>query len=394
MRRVGWSLLVLGVAFACGEGQRGFATNDPPGFPDAGTDAPAASCVGAVRCSRDLRSVVDACDDSRVISQCAPQEGCADGQCLPACAAAVGANSSIGCEFVAVPPPWLDVAAGSCFATFVTNTWGVPTRVEAEYGGNPLDVVKSGRVVRTDGATVSYDPFSGEIAPGEVAVLFLSQKPTGASSIACPEGVVAAVASDTSLSGTTRGPTFRIKTTAPVSAYSIYPFGGAASHTPSATLLLPLSSWKNDYVVTNPWELQHSRNDEGNVVLSYRPTTTIVAAEDNTDVTVIGSVSIQGSSSVEPAGKGVATVYHLQRGEQLQFTQDDELTGTRIAAKKQISVWTGHNCMKVPHDGPYDCCCDSSQMELFPVRSWGREYAVVPYVSRRHDGLAEQYMFR
>lgn len=392
MKRLASTALVLGVVFACGDGRNGFDPNDHKTFDDidGGATPPPASCEGAVRCSRDLHRVVDACDDSHVISSCAPDQGCANGVCVPACHAAVGANASTGCEFVALPPTRYSFTAGSCFAALVANTWGVPARIEADYAGEPIDVSVSGRKVRTEGADVSYERFDGEIQPGEVAVLFLSQQANGTSAIPCPAGVTTAVQSDTALTGTRRGRTFRIRTTAPVSAYSIYPFGGAASAVSSATLLLPLSSWKNDYVVTNPWALQIARDDSGQVVREYFPTTQIVAAHDDTTVTIVGSVAIAAGVEVEGAAAGEEKTYRLQRGEQLQIAQDAELTGTRIGADKPVGVWSGHTCMKVP----VDCCCDSVQTELFPVQSWGRQYAVVPYISRASGEVPEQYMYR
>ena len=391
MKRLASIAIVLGVVFACGDGRDGFEPDDRSPFQEveAGTPPPK-GCEGTVRCSRDLHAVVDGCDDDRVITECAPDQGCASGACVPACDAAVGANASTGCEFVALPPTRYAFTAGSCFAALVANTWGVPARLEADYAGEPVDMTVSARKVRTEGATVSYEAFDGEIQPGEVAVVFLSQQPNGVSAVRCPDGVTPAVQADTALTGTTRGKTFRIRTTAPVSAYSIYPFAGAASAVSSATLLLPISSWKTDYVVTNPWTTQVAREDSGQVIREYNPTTQIVAAKDDTTVTVIGSVSIAAGIDVEGAAANEPKTYRLQRGEQLQIAQEAELTGSRIGADKPIGVWSGHTCMKVPTD----CCCDSAQIELFPLKSWGREYAVVPYISRASDELPEQYVYR
>ncbi len=391
MKRLSSTAFVFGVVFACGDGRDGFDPNDRASFDDIdGGATPSTSCEGAVRCSRDLHAVVDACDDTRVITECAPDQGCANGTCVPACAAAVGANGSTGCEFVALPPPHFYYTAGSCFAAFVANTWGAPARIEGDYGGEPIDVTGAVRKVRTEGANVSYESFDGEIQPGEVAVVFLSHQPESAGALPCPVGVTPAVRFDTALAGTSRGRTFRIRTTAPVSAYSIYPFGGAEAAVSSATLLLPLSSWKTDYVVTNPWKFQVGRDDLGQVIHEYFPTTQIVAAQDDTTVTVIGSAAIAAGVDVEGAAAGAPKTYRLQRGEQLHFAQDAELTGTRIGADKPIGVWSGHTCMKVPAD----CCCDAAQMELFPLKAWGRHYAVVPYISRASDEIPEQYMYR
>ncbi|MBN9167144.1 MAG: hypothetical protein BGO98_27890 [Myxococcales bacterium 68-20] len=387
MKRVACPLFVVGAIFACGDRQGGFNDDRPPPLgSDAGAD-PMPSCEGTVRCARDLRSVVDGCDESRVISACAPDQGCADGKCLPACDAAVGANATMGCEFVALPPPRVALTAGSCFAAVLTNSWEVPAQIEAEYEGKPLDIATITKIVRTDGANTTYEPFDGTIKPGEVAVVFLAEQASGIAAVPCPVGTTAAIRKETAENGTRRGSTFRIKTTAPVSAYSMYPFGGAASAASTSTLLLPLASWKADYIVTSPWEMRYfDANDP------YFPTTQIVAAEDDTEISVIGSVHIAQGADVESAEKGVTKKYRLRRGEQIQFFQEQDLTGTRIGANKQIGVWVGHQGMAIPTTAT--CCGDSSQTALFPVRSWGREYVAVPYLSRSHGEVPEQYLYK
>ena len=292
----------------------------------------------------------------------------------------------MGCEFVPLPPPPEGLSMGSCFAAVLANTWEMPAKIEAEYDGASLDVTSSTRIMRTDGTSTTYEPFTGELQPGEVAVLFLSAQTSGLASVGCPSGVDPAVKALTSHSGTHRGPTFRIGTTAPVSAYSVYPFGGAMSMATTSTMLLPVASWKQDYLVTSPWEM---RFFEG---MYQFPTTHVVAAEDGTEVTLVGSVHIQGGKDVEPAEKGTEKTYHLKRGEHLQFFQEHDLTGSRLASNKPIGVWTGHQAMAIPTSGT--CCGDPSQTALYPLQAWGREYAVVPYRSRRAKEAPEDYLFR
>jgi hypothetical protein len=389
MRHAACALLVLGAVFACSDDRDGFNRNITLFVPDAGADIeapPPTSCEGTLRCGRNLRSVVDGCDESKVIAECAPDQGCAEGKCVAACSAAVGADATIGCDFIPVPPPPNALAMGSCFAAVLANTWEVPTKIEAEYNGAPLDVGPSTRIMRTNGATTTYDPFTGELPPGEVAVVFLSEQASSLYSVACPSGVTPAVRQLTSFAGTRRDPTFRIKTTAPVSAYGVFPFAGAASQGSSATMLLPVSSWKRDYLVTSAWEMRFFSTE------SYFPTTHIVAAEDETDVTLVGSVHIQGGANVEPAEKGTAKTYRLRRGEQIQFSQEQDLTGSHIGANKPIGVWVGHQAMAIPTT--YTCCGDISQTALFPLKSWGHEYPVVPYRSRRAKEAPEDYLFK
>lgn len=385
MRRVACAFLVLGAIFACGDDRNQFRQEPTFVGADAGADVeppPPASCEGTLRCGRDLRTVVDGCDESKVITECPADQGCADGKCVPACA--VGMSSTMGCEFVPLQPPPESLSIGSCFAAVLANAWEIPARIEAEYDGKPLDVTSSIRIMRADG-TIN-EPFTGELLPGEVAVLFLSEQASGFLSIACPDGVTPAMRQVTAQTGTRRGSTFRIKTTAPVSAYSVYPFAGSAGQGTSSTMLLPVASWKTDYVVTSPWEMRYYQTER------LHPTTQIVAAEDETEVTLIGSVHVLPGVDVESAEKGNAKTYRLKRGEQIQFFQEQDLTGSRIGSNKPIGVYVGHQAMAIPTG--MTCCGDSSQTALFPVKTWGREYAVVPHRSRRAKEAPEDYLFR
>ncbi len=389
MKRLGCALLALGAVFACGKRETTYQ-GDPPGFSSDAPDSsapvtPPTTCEGTRRCSRDFRKVVDGCDDSIVLEECPADQGCGQGQCVPACAAA--ADSTMGCEFVALPPPREFLFVGSCFAAVLANTWGIPARIEAFYGNDALDVKAATRIVHTDGQTTTYEPFDGELKPGELAAVFLSEDPTGAFSVRCPVGTSAAIRKDTAANGNRRSSVFRITTTAPVSAYSFYPFGGGNDGNATATLLVPRASWKTDYLVTSAWHVRHY-----GINSIYYPTMHLVAAEDDTEITLLGSVNIQGGGEIPGAPKGTPTIYRLGRGEQIQFSQLEDLLGTRVGANKPINVWVGHEGMAIPEDGTN--AGDSSQTALFPVRSWGTEYAVVPHRSRRPKDLPEDYLHR
>ena len=377
------ALVAATAPFACSSERDGGFTGGGM-FADASADD--ASCHGGLRCSRDLRAVVDACDESHVITECPVDQGCANGACVPACEVTASSSASIGCEFAALPPSRFREGAGSCFAAFVANTWAAPARIEAEYDGAPLDVARSGRLVRTSGDAVMYEPFDGQLAPGQVAVLFLGQSEGVGSTtswVPCPSDVTPAVLVDTSIWRTGRGSSFRIKTSLPVSAYSIFPFGGAISYTPSATLLLPIRAWRTGYVAVDGWA---ASSTAGN------PSTQIVAAEDGTEVTILPSAPIQAGYDVEGANKGEPITYRLKRGEAIQIAQKEQLVGSLISANKSIAVFGGHECMNIPSEQYF--ACETTQLQLFPVRSWGREYVAVPYLSRRGLGVPEEYFYR
>ena len=266
----------------------------------------------------------------------------------------------------------------TCACSRVTDS------IEASFGSDPIDVAAHARIIRTDGVTTTYEAFDGELKPGEMAAVFLTELPSGGSaSVRCPDGVVAAVRKETSMHGTLRAPTFQITATAPVSAYTVYPIGVSTGS--AATLLLPLASWKNDYIVTNVWGTRRTST------ASQYPSTHILAAQNDTEITLVPNVHLFGGPNVDPAEKGKATTYRLSRGEQIQLSQEDELTGTRIAADKPIAVSVGHELLDVPSNV---CCGEQSQTALFPLKTWGNEYALAPYRSRRTKEVPEDYLYR
>jgi IgGFc binding protein len=376
------SALVTAAA-ACGNGRDSFIAANDAGGPFIATDAAAArECVNpGIRCSSDFRSIVQACDETQVVATCAPDEACADTKCLPACDAAVSQGSSVGCDFAPIAPAYFPAGSSSCFAAFIANTWNTPAHIEAEYAGEPIDITRAGRIVRTSGSETTFEPFDGELQPDDVVVLFLAQGVDP--DVACPAGTEPAVPHDTSVRKTGQGASFRFKSSKPVSAYSIFPFNGSYSKTASATLLLPVPAWKPNYITMSAWETS--------TLTGRLPTTQIVAAEDGTDVTIVGSVPIQSGILVEGAEAGVPHTYHLNRGDLLQFVQVKDLSGSSISANKNIGLWGGHECLNIPSKQGFG---DQSTRQLFPVQSWGTEYVAAPYLSRVRTGEPEPYLYK
>jgi hypothetical protein len=232
------------------------------------------------------------------------------------------------------------------------------------------------------GSGVTYTPVPPTGLPGGgVAIVFLSRS----GSTECPKGVTPAVSSLASVSGTGRGSAFRIKTTAPVVAYDMYPFGGGASAITSATLLLPTSAWDKNYVAVSGYPKSATTEEDA-------PTLAIVAAEDGTTVTINPTQPIAGKSgTVDAAPKNAPKTYALGRGQVLQFVQAADLSGSAIASDKPVAVWGGSVCMNVPADN--GSACDTAHQQLPPVRAMGSEFAAVRY-RNRFDGKEETVPWR
>jgi hypothetical protein len=371
-------LAVVGVFFACSS-RSSFDDTGPALLPtaDAAVDvADALSCEG-LRCSRDLHKVLDGCTDA-VVQECETGQGCSAGKCVPACDSAAAAQGSIGCSFWTVAPDVLPSSETGCYAAFVANTWDTPVTVTAEFGGDPLDISKSvyRAVPPTDGGVLSYQAIEGGIPPGDVGIIFLSQgEPTPDTTyhVSCPAGVTVAyhgvVTKDhqTSISKA-----FHVTANAPVSAYSIFPYGGAKSFIPAATLLTPSTSWDTNYMLVDAWRFEHRAG------LGY-PFVQIVAQED-TEIRLRPNADVIDGIGVTGGPSGSIIKWNLTKGQVLELTQVDSLTGSALEASHPVALFGGNQCAYVPED---EVACDSLHQQIPPVHQWSSGYSAVPYPSRR-----------
>lgn len=369
--------LALCVVAACAATGREFnerEEREEPTFVPAEASAPPATCTGQ-RCSRDLKRVVSSCDDS-VIKECTDGLACGDGECLEPCKAVEISQGSAGCSFWTLPPDSAtEGQQGSCFAALVANSWEQPVTLTAEYGAEPLDISRSVFLPKLVDGEVKYTPVTGRLPVGEVAVVFLAQRANA--KYACPPDVTPALAADPITHGTSLTKAFHLKADLPVTAYSIFPYGGAVSQIPSATLLLPVSSWSESSILVNP--------SSGYVISGVSGTFTartfvqIVADEDDTEVRIAPKTDISDGWGVTGTGTGTSKSWSLSRGQVLQITQIPELSGSPIESNKRVGIFSRADCITYPTNIGF---CDSLHQQIPGLPSWGHEYALVPYKPR------------
>jgi hypothetical protein len=364
-------LAVAGVALlivACSR-RDGFELSDPPSHQALST-VPVAC---GLHCSRDLKQVLTGCEGAeQVAEQCNPDEGCGGGACVDACRAAELSKGSAGCDFWTVPPDNLLEIRGGCFAAMIANTWDRAVSMTAEFGSSNFDISTATYAVDRKGADSVYTRLVGPLQPGQVAIVFFAHDDAirGEFAARCPPTVTPAMLVDPAIHGTTKTRAFHIKTDAPVSAYSIYPYGGAdaaVSAVPTATLLLPVSSWTKNYVAVSPF-------DFGNT--GRRRSLQIIANEDGTEVSMRPTVEIPGGDGVAAATTGVVQTWTLSKGQVLQFLQP-ALTGSPIETNKPVGVFGGSESTPLPTPTG-----DTLQQQIPPFAQWGTEYAVVPFQPR------------
>ena len=360
-----------------------------PGPSDSSTDASADAGDGYVcgtHCSSDLQSILDC--NGNVVMACANGQGCNGSAtaCIAGCQAATESQSSYGCDYYAVDPDIITEAAGACFAAFIANAWNAPISISIERAGTVYDGAMYGYLPTGSGQSMTYTALpNGQVPPGQVAIVFLASgtaPPVGA----CPAGVnVMYTAADQAVYGTGLGVAYHITTTAPVTAFDIFPYGGGQAAATSATLLIPTTSWDTKYVAVNAYAQSQLAASAG-----AQPSLDVVASVDATTVTITPLVPIVGGTGVSAAEAGAPTVYTLDSGQVLQISQPAELTGSSIQADKPIGVWGGASCLNIPVD---IAACDSAHQQIPPVRTLGGEYAAVSY-RERFDAQAESPPWR
>jgi hypothetical protein len=350
--------LLLCLLAACGS----VANHPDAGAGSATTDAD----VCPRQCSADGHSVVD-CHGAPVES-CGDTQAC-DGTtlaCTDACTAAQHDHSSVGCDYYATD---MDVLTPTyCFAAFVANTWTSPAHINLEYKGQELSAAAFTRLPVGAGPSLTYAPYdpAAGLAPGDVAILFL-----GGDSGAAPDCPIPAANPTANLAYTGISDSFHITTDVPVVAYQINPYGGGSAAVTGASLLLPTSVWDTDYVALNV--------SPKSTISPGQPSLNIIAAADATTVTLTPVVAVQARNGI-PAGAANQPMHILlNKGQEAQITQADELTGSVLTSDKPIGVMAGQKCMNMPVD---TSACDHGEQMVPPVHALGSRYVGVMYRPR------------
>jgi hypothetical protein len=365
---------------------------------DAGSDSPGLTGDGGTGtqgygCSADLRSIVDA--SGNVVMTCPVDQGCAAGQCVPACQAAAASHGSLGCDFWVPTPVTYDVEAGQkqpCFAMFVANTWPMNATLTVSRGKTTYDVTLFGHVPDPTMLPPQWPAVSASGLPvDEVAVLYLSSDPDpvfvedSTVVLGCPSPTATGAATELVGPGTTDA--FHVTSNVPVSAYDIYPFGGANSHFPAAELLYPSSAWGTNYVVlASPMGTAASQR------LKFGD---ILALEDATSVTFTPVVDLAGGGGLPAAPMGVATTFTLDAGQYAHWetaAAATDLSGSIVSATKPVSVFAGDEFFRLqPMDEPGG---EGTHHQILPVPAIAHDYAVAPYTTRRADLMEEDIYYR
>ena len=114
----------------------------------------------------------------------------------------------------------------------------------------------------------------------------------------------------------------------------------------------------------------------------YYSSVLIVGTENNTmmKLTVTQSVTIKVDDTDTNLTSGRQYSFVINRLQTVYVRSLEDLTGTKIVTNKPVSVFSGHECARVPYG---ISACDHLIEQVPPTTLWGRVYYTAPLATRR-----------
>ena len=139
----------------------------------------------------------------------------------------------------------------------IANTWDRAVAITADFGSAPLHISKATYAVSRKGNDPVYTRLTGPLPPGQVAVVFLSHDPVNLQRVpaALPRDGHARAAHRfrPPRHGAGEGVPHQDRR-ARLGVLDLIPTAAPTSYMPTATLLLPVSSWTQNYVAVSPFD--------------------------------------------------------------------------------------------------------------------------------------------
>ncbi len=341
------------------------------------------SCDGfdIVRCNPDGTG-------SDVIATCDGEvsDVCNNGVCINACQLSAQSRDYEGCEYWAVD---LDnaviadqgAASAQQFSVVLSNASELNALVDVEIFCTEQDALNP-----AIGCTVGEFAKVEEgirITPGGLAIVDLDPRELdGSSAPNLNDGP-----------GTFRSMhAYRVSSSAPLIAYQFNPLENVNVFSNDASLLLPTSALDDTYIVLGwPQTLALTGDPLTNGTIDLRAFLTIVATEDDTRVVVRLTTDILPGSDIPAANAGDEIVLDMKRGEVVNLETDGfnaDFTGTEVLSNgvdRPVAVFIGSEASDSPFFDTFlerSCCADHLEQQVFPERTYGRNFIAVKSPSR------------
>jgi hypothetical protein len=379
------------VGTACGSSSNhGFDDGTDAGLGGGGIGTgitPTQACVdGRICVGQDIyKCGADGKASSEKLGDCyGADEACIGGACKSGCEAVSTQGSNVGCEFWAVDLDqeydFSNNAAGAAWGVVIANPGGQPADVSIEQNdapvGQPAQVTLTKHVLVPSG---------------------------GVETVSMPTREV-----DGSLMGTNEGPgtvlssrAFRITSSAPVVVYQLNALAQTFSN--DGSLLIPTNGLGKVHRVL-AWPTGNPISVLG-LPLS-RAYITVVGVAAGTNVTIRTSTpTVAGPGYPALAKDGEVTV-KLGPFDVFNLESDGmpgDFSGSTVIADQPVVVFTGTELSGAPGNtagipkppgGGGTCCLDHLEEQLFPVESYGKNFAIPHSAIRSNTGYVEPDVIR
>ena len=114
----------------------------------------------------------------------------------------------------------------------------------------------------------------------------------------------------------------------------------------------------------------------------------VVSSADGTlvEITVPVDAHVEVGGTVTKLRQYISQEFVINKLDNILVTSGGDLTGTRVTANKPVTVYSGHECGFLPKD---TASCDHLVEQIPPVRLWGKEYVLTPFLQRRSGDLVK-----
>lgn len=328
---------------------------------------------------------------------------CDSGICTRLCELDIKFKDYMGCEYWAVDLDNAFVmcggrsgycdAQGAPFAVVVSNPhpeW--PAEVKFwqydEDAGAPVRVLED-----KDG--IPFD--ESAIPPGGLRVYYLPSR---------------------DINGTMQAPlAYRVESTIPITAYQFNPLENVEVFSNDASVLLPTPALGRYYYVM-------TREQTFDQLRSYVTVVAVNPGTTNVSVEVTAHTLVGDAAGIDPLVPGDTIRRTMRQYDVLNIETDkigDDMTGTIVLADRPIAVFGGSEAANAPNTNhcidneDYDpgepdspakvceedgvtpcqgaedcslfitCCADHLEMQLFPVKTWGKRYLATKSMPRGNE---------
>ncbi len=185
---------------------------------------------------------------------------------------------------------------------------------------------------------------------------------------------------------------YRLRSQRPIIAYQFNPLNNVDVFSNDGSLLIPSHAYDDFYIgLTLPTLAR--RRPGTQTTNDYNSYMTVVASQPGTTrVVVTPSAQVRAGDQVPELAPGQVTTFELQQFEvlNLEAAAGGDMSGTQVRSEDgtAFGVFVGHEATVIATESVpamSRCCADHIEEQMFPLSTWGSDYAIARSASRGVD---------